>query len=233
MNIAIIPARGGSKRIPRKNIKDFCGKPIIAYSIETAIKCGLFSRVIVSTDDVEIANIAKERGAEVPFIRPAELADDHTGTVPVIAHAIKASNEGDCIIKMVCCIYPAAPMIEIGDLVTAHLMLKQENTNYVFPIAAFPSAIQRALRQKNDGYVEPFYPEYIKTRTQDLEIAYFDAGQFYFGKADAWLAGKSLHPNGKGLLIPEKRVIDIDTPEDWERAQLIYSYLNKAEAIRL
>jgi pseudaminic acid cytidylyltransferase len=232
VNIAIIPARGGSKRIPRKNIKDFCGKPIIAYSIEAAIKCGLFSSVIVSTDDLEIANIAKERGAEVPFMRPAELADDHTGTVSVIAHAIKASIEKDRIIKTVCCIYPAAPMIEIGDLVAAHLMLKQQNTNYVLPIAAFPSAIQRALRQKNDGYVEPFYPEYVKNRTQDVEAAYFDAGQFYFGKTEAWLSGQSPHSNAKGLLIPEGRVVDIDTPEDWEKAEAIFNYLKSIEVSR-
>jgi pseudaminic acid cytidylyltransferase len=225
MSLAVIPARGGSKRIPRKNIKEFCGKPMIAYAIEAAIKSRLFSRVIVSTDDLEIANISKEFGADVPFMRPEELADDYTGTVPVVAHVIKACNERGWVFKKVCCIYPAVPMIEVGDLVAAYFMLKQEGTDYVFPIAAFPSAIQRALRQKKDGYVQPFYPEYQQTRTQDLESAYFDAGQFYFGKVDAWLAGKSLHEHGRGLHIPEARVIDIDTPEDWERAQLFYRFL--------
>lgn len=226
MKIAIIPARGGSKRIPRKNIKNFCGKPMIAYAIEAAIGCGLFDHVIVSTDDQEIARVAREYGAEIPFMRPAELAGDHTATVPVVAHAIETCRKQGWSARLACCIYPAVPLIQAQDLHDAYALLEQGNAEYAFTIAPFPSAIQRALRRLPDGNVRAFNPEYVNARTQDLEHAYYDAGQFYWGKAEAWLNGLSPHQAGKGLVIPGWRAVDIDTPDDWERAEVIYQLLN-------
>lgn len=229
MKIAVIPARGGSKRIPRKNIREFAGKPMIAYAIEAARGCGLFDHVIVSTDDEEIARIASEYGAEIPFMRPAELADDHTATVPVIAHAIEACRKNGWLAQLVCCIYPAVPLIQTQDLLDAHALLEPGGSDYAFAITPFPSAIQRALRRLPDGNMRAFNPEYINTRTQDLEPAYYDAGQFYWGKAEAWLNGLSPHQSGKGLVIPEWRAVDIDTQDDWARAEVIYQLLNPGE----
>lgn len=225
MKIAVIPARGGSKRIPRKNIKLFHGKPMITYAIEAALDSKIFDRVIVSTDDADIADVAKAHGAELPFIRPTELADDHTPTVPVIAHAIGICNELGWSVQDVCCIYPGVPFISIEDLRGAHEQLVSTGTNYVFPVTGFPSPIQRALRRLHDGTVRPFQPEYAATRTQDLEPGYFDVGQFYWGRKQAWLDGLSIHLNGTTFVIPEWRVVDIDTPSDWERAELVYAAL--------
>jgi pseudaminic acid cytidylyltransferase len=227
VNIAVIPARGGSKRIPRKNIKLFHGKPMIGYAIQAALACEAFDRVIVSTDDAEIAEVAKNCSAEIPFIRPPHLADDHTPTVPVIAHAIRACDELGWNIKNVCCIYPGVPFVSIGDLRAAHDHLFSTGAQYVFPVTGFPSPIQRALRRLPDGSVRPFQPEHAATRTQDLEPGYFDAGQFYWGRKDAWLGGLNLHLNGTTLVIPEWRVVDIDTPADWDRAELLYAILSE------
>ena len=222
MNIAVIPARGGSKRIPRKNIKLFCGKPMIAYAIEAAQKSRLFDHVVVSTDDQGIAQVAQDLGAEVPFIRPAELADDYTGTTPVIAQAIAACREIGWRMDYVCCIYPCVPLIEVTDLELAFEHLLTTKANYVFPVAEFSSAIQRALKLFPDGCMQPFYPEYETTRTQDLEAAYYDVGQFYWGTVSAWLSLFNIHSTGLGLRIPNWRVVDIDTPEDWQRAEIMY-----------
>lgn len=225
MKIAVIPARGGSKRIPRKNIKPFAGKPMIAHAILAAKESCLFDHVLVSTDDKEIGKIAQEWGAETPFLRPLELADDHTPTVPVIAHAISACLSSGWEVEHACCIYPGVPFIRIDDLSAAHDLLLESGADYSFPVTAFPSAIQRALRRLQNGHMQPFYPEYEMTRTQDLEPAYHDAGQFYWGKADAWISGKRIHSNGAGYLIPNWRVVDIDNQEDWERAELYYKLL--------
>ena len=228
MKIAVIPARGGSKRIPRKNIKLFCGKPMIAYAIEAAQKSGLFDHVVVSTDDQEIAQVAQDWGAEVPFIRPAALANDYTGTTPVIAQAIAACQEIGWAMDYVCCIYPCVPLIEVADLRLVFEYLLQTQANYAFPVAEFPSAIQRALKRLADGRMQPFYPEYTITRTQDLEPAYYDAGQFYWGTVSAWLSLFNLHSTGLGIIIPNWRVVDVDTPEDWQRAEIMYKMmLNK------
>lgn len=226
MRLAVIPARGGSKRIPRKNIKPFHGKPMIGYAIEAALTSNAFDRVIVSTDDAEIAEVAKTYGAELPFIRPPELADDHTPTVPVIAHAIEKCKSMGWNVAEVCCIYPGVPFISKEDLRCAHDQLVATGAHYVFPITSFPSPIQRALRRLPDGRVQPFQPEYAATRTQDLVPGYFDAGQFYWGKASSWLEGLNLHLNGTTLVIPEWRVVDIDTPSDWARAELLYATLS-------
>ena len=193
MKIAVIPARGGSKRIPRKNIKPFHGKPMIGYAIQAALTSKAFDRVIVSTDDAEIAEVAKAHGAELPFVRPQELADDHTPTVPVIAHAIRACDELGWNIEDVCCIYPGVPFISTDDLRAAHEQLVSTGAHYVFPVTGFPSPIQRALRRLPDGSVRPFQPEHAATRTQDLEPGYFDVGQFYWGRKSAWLDGLNIH----------------------------------------
>lgn len=223
MRLAVIPARGGSKRIPRKNIKSFHGKPMIGYAILAALASKVFDRVIVSTDDAEIAEVAKAYGAELPFVRPAELADDHTPTVPVIAHAIRNCDELGWDVEEVCCIYPGVPFISISDIRVAHQQLVSSGANYVFPVTGFPSPIQRALKRLPNGAVHPFQPEYAATRTQDLEPGYFDVGQFYWGRKQAWLDGLNIHLNSSTLVIPEWRVVDIDTPADWERAELVYS----------
>jgi pseudaminic acid cytidylyltransferase len=225
MRLAVIPARGGSKRIPRKNIKPFHGKPMIAYAIQAAFASKVFDRVIVSTDDVEIAEVATAHGAELPFIRPPELADDHMPTVPVIAHAIRTCDELGWDVEDVCCIYPGVPFISTDDLRLAHEQLVSTSANYVFPVTGFPSPVQRALRRLPDGSVRPFQSEYASARTQDLEPGYFDVGQFYWGNAKSWLARLNVHLTGSTLVIPEWRVVDIDTPADWERAELLYAAL--------
>lgn len=223
MSLAVIPARGGSKRIPRKNIKPFAGKPMIAYAIDAALASGQFSTVIVSTDDSEIAEIARQHGAEVPFLRPADLSDDFTPTVPVVAHAIRSMMDLGATPDLVCCIYPGVPMIDAADLGTARECLLSSQAQYAFPVAPFPAAIQRALRRDaTTGAAQPFSPQYVNTRTQDLEPAYFDAGQFYWGRRQAWLDGLSLHGHGTTVVLPEWRVVDIDTADDWARAEILY-----------
>jgi pseudaminic acid cytidylyltransferase len=221
MNIAVIPARGGSKRIPRKNIKVFCGKPMIAYAISAAKESGLFDHIVVSTDDKEISQISNEWGAETPFVRPVELANDYTATVPVIAHAIEACQAQGWKFDNVCCIYPCVPFIQIDDLIGALGRLAESKADYCFPVAEYPSAIQRALKRLSNGKMQPFYPEFEKTRTQDLEPAYYDAGQFYWGKSDAWLSNPNIHSSGLGYAIPNWRVVDIDTSDDWARAEML------------
>lgn len=226
MTLAVIPARGGSKRIPRKNIRSFAGKPMIAFAIDAALSSGQFKHVVVSTDDAEIAEIARRHGADVPFLRPAELSDDFTPTVPVVAHAIAACCDLGMAAELVCCIYPGVPMIDPADLVAAREQLMATSAGYAFPVAPFPAAIQRALRRdKETGTARPFNPEYVNTRTQDLEPAFFDAGQFYWGRRQAWLNGLSIHGNGTTIVLPEWRVVDIDTLDDWDRAELLYRAL--------
>lgn len=228
MNLAIIPARGGSKRIPRKNIRPFAGKPMIRYAIDAALASGLFGHVVVSTDDPEIADIARAGGAEVPFLRPASLSDDHTPTVPVIAHAIEACAALGWSADQVCCLYPCGPLLEPADILAAYELLVRAGADYAFPVVPFPSAIQRALRREPDGTTRPFFAEYVDTRTQDLEPAFHDAGQFYWGRTEAWLAGRSIHGHGATIVLPEWRVVDIDTPEDWDRAEALFRALGSA-----
>lgn len=221
MNIAIIPARGGSKRIPRKNIKEFCGRPMIAYAITAAKDSDLFEHIVVSTDDEEIAQIARAWGAETPFVRPPELANDYTATVPVIAHGIDACRSLGWNFDHVCCIYPGVPFIQTDDLRGALVGLTSGDADYCFPVAEYPSVIQRALKLLSNGKTQPFYPEFVITRTQDLEPAYHDAGQFYWGKAEAWLTNPKIHSSGLGYVIPNWRVVDIDTQDDWVRAEVL------------
>ena len=222
MKIAIIPARGGSKRIPRKNIKNFCGKPMIAYSIEAALQSELFDKVIVSTDDKEIAKMAQAYGAEVPFIRPPELSDDLTPTIPVIAHAIKElKKEGP--VDIACCIYATAPFIQIETLKEAHDLLLKNQSDYTFSATSFAFPIQRAIKLDKNKHVEMFNPEHFNTRSQDLEEAYHDAGQFYFGKTEAWLNERPIFSvNSTAVILARHLVQDIDTMEDFKRAELMY-----------
>ncbi|EKF17397.1 pseudaminic acid cytidylyltransferase [Nitratireductor pacificus] len=226
MRLAVIPARGGSKRIPRKNIRPFCGRPMIAWSIDAARGSGCFDKIIVSTDDEEIAAVARQCGAETPFMRPAELSDDHAGTVPVIAHAVEWHRQNGVAPDRVCCLYATAPFVQAEDLRTGLKMLEAEDCAYVFPVTSYPFPIQRAVRLTGEGRVEMFSPEHFYTRSQDLEEAYHDAGQFYWGRAGAWLGGEPIFsPGSIPLILPSYRVQDIDTLEDWKRAEWLFQAL--------
>lgn len=222
MRLAVIPARGGSKRIPRKNIKPFGGKPMIAWSIEAARQSGCFDRVVVSTDDEEIAAVARELGAAVPFMRPAALADDHAGTLAVMRHAVDACGV-DRATGRVCCIYATAPFLLAEDLRRGLEILEQTGADYAFSVTSFAFPIQRALRLTPRGRVEMFDPAQFATRSQDLEEAWHDAGQFYWGSAAAWLDEAPLFGHGAApVILPRHRVQDIDTPEDWLRAEWLF-----------
>lgn len=226
MRIAIIPARGGSKRIPRKNIKVFHGKPMIAYSIEAALKSGCFDRIIVSTDDQEIADIALKYGAEVPFLRPSAIADDFATTMDVMEHAIQYLATQNISPEFVCCIYATAPFIVSDDLRKGLDILKETKVEYAFSATSFPFPIQRAIKLTEKGTVKMFSEQYADTRSQDLIEAYHDAGQFYWGKTSAFIARKAIFDeHSKVVLLPRKRVQDIDTVEDWELAEALFAIL--------
>lgn len=222
MRLAVIPARGGSKRIPRKNIREFCGRPIIAWSIEAALQSGCFDRVVVSTDDEQIAAAARACGAEAPFLRPAALADDHAGTLAVMRHAVETLAV-DRQAGRVCCIYATAPFLRAEDLRRGLETLEQSGADYAFSVTSFAFPIQRALRLTPRGRVEMFDPAQFATRSQDLEEAWHDAGQFYWGRAAAWLDKAPLFGHGAApVILPRHRVQDIDTPEDWLRAEWLF-----------
>ena len=227
MKIAVIPARGGSKRIPRKNIRLFGGKPMIVWSIEAALASRCFDRIIVSTDDEEIADVARRFGADVPFIRPPELSDDHTGTIPVIAHAIKVEQQLGHAATAVCCVYATAPFLQAEDICRGLEQLEQTGAQYAFSVTSYPFPIQRAIRMTAANRVEMFWPEQFNTRSQDLEPAFHDAGQFYWGRPQAWLAAKPIFSSESvPVLLPRHFVQDIDTPEDWKRAELMLAAMS-------
>jgi N-acylneuraminate cytidylyltransferase len=222
MRIAVIPARGGSKRIPRKNIKNFCGKPMIAWSIEAAKASALFDRIFVSTDDAEIADIAKQWGAEVPFMRPAELSNDYAGTTEVIAHATQWALDQGFELDAVCCIYATTPFIQADDLKRGLTALESGDWAYAFTATDFAAPIFRSFKQNAEGGIEMFYPEHFSTRSQDLPTVLHDAGQFYWGRPSAWIEGKRIFDrHSTTVMIPRWRVQDIDTQEDWERAEIL------------
>ena len=228
--LAINPACLGSKRIPRKNIKLFCAKPMIAWSIEAALQSGCFDQVIVSTDDREIAEVARQYGATVPFMRPAELSDDHTGTVPVIQHAIEWVNAQGQPVEQACCLYATAPFVSAEDINRGLDILDATQSDYAFSVTSYAFPIQRAIRLNDEGRVQMFNPEYFNIRSQDLEEAFHDAGQFYWGTADAWLKGRMIFGAGSvPVPLPRHRVQDIDTPEDWVRAEWLFKAM-QAEA---
>jgi N-acylneuraminate cytidylyltransferase len=222
MNLCVIPARGGSKRIPRKNIREFCGKPIIAWSIEAALASGCFDRVIVSTDDEEIAAVARQWGADVPFMRPAKLADDYAGTLPVIAHATEWAVAESPALEAVCCLYPTAPLVEAADIRRGLNLLEQGDWDYCFTATEFAAPIFRGFTESESGGLEMVFPEYYAARSQDLPVVLHDAGQFYWGRPQAWREDRLLFgPNSCPLRLPRWRVNDIDTEDDWHRAELI------------
>ncbi|WP_336933538.1 pseudaminic acid cytidylyltransferase [Acinetobacter bereziniae] len=223
MNLAVIPARGGSKRIPHKNIKFFLGKPMIAWSIEAALSCGIFDEVWVSTDDIEIAEISKRYGAKVPFIRPDKISDDFSTTADVMAHAVGYyKNEFLNIPDLVCCIYATAPFISIKDLLEGAKSIKKDDLDYVFSATKFSFPIQRALKIKKDGKIDMISPSFYQKRSQDCEEYWHDAGQFYWGKSSAWLEKKDIFLSDSGIVsLPNYRVQDIDTLDDWVRAELM------------
>lgn len=226
MRLAVIPARGGSKRIPRKNIRPFAGKPIVAYSIEAARASALFDRVIVSTDDEEIARVARDCGAETPFVRPRELSDDHTGTNAVVRHAISWCGEHGALPQHVCCIYATAPFVQPRYLREGYERLVASGKSFAFSVTSFAFPIQRALRIGADGCVQPIWPENIARRSQDLEETYHDAGQFYWGTAQAFLDDVVLYSAASvPVILPRHLVQDIDTEEDWVRAELMFRAL--------
>ena len=222
-SVAVIPARGGSKRIPRKNVRPFLGVPLIIRTLQVIEASGLFDRVVVSTDDDEVAALARGAGAEVPFRRPAALADDLTGTRPVIQHAIgELERDQDGSLGLVCCVYATAAFVTSEDLIEARELLMETAASFVFTATTFPAPIQRALRRLPDGSCEMLDPQHRFTRSQDLEEAYHDAGQFYWGTRDAWLGDEpTFGPSSRLFVLPRWRVQDIDTPEDWHRAELM------------
>ena len=222
MKIAVIPARGGSKRIPRKNIKVFGGKPMIAWSIGVAQASKLFDQIIVSTDDAEIADIALAHGAAVPFIRPAELSDDHTSTGAVLAHATRWALDSTPQLQGVCCIYATAPLLQMEDLQKGWSELVSGNWDYTFTATKIPSNIYRSFSIEGDGAVKMLYPGHYLTRSQDLPNLYQDAGQFYWGRPKAWLRQSPIFQGkSKAITIPAWRVQDIDSLDDWARCEAI------------
>jgi pseudaminic acid cytidylyltransferase len=228
MKIAVIPARGGSKRIPRKNIKIFCGKPMIAWSIDVAKATGLFGRIIVSTDDLEIAAVSKSFGAEVPFLRPAELSDDYAGTTEVVAHTIRWAIDQGLDLEAVCCIYATAPFVRAADIMQSWDTIALEGGACSFPVTDYAAPIFRSFSQLPTGGVEMFFPEHYATRSQDLPCALHDAGQFYWARPSYWLSGADFYgSSARPIVIPRWRVQDIDTQDDWERAEIMQNILTR------
>lgn len=229
MNICIIPARGGSKRIPRKNIKTFAGKPMIEWSITAAINASCFDHIVVSTDDREIAQISMRVGAEVPFIRPAELSEDYTPTGAVVRHALESLVVGHAFSDIkVCCLYATAPFVSASDIDKSLLILNSARCDFVLPVTSYAFPVQRALNLDANGtFLEMREPVEFATRSQDLKESFHDAGQFCWGFAEAWISGDS--PFTRKTLpyfLPRFRVQDIDTAEDWERAELLHKVIH-------
>ena len=228
MNVAIIPARIGSQRIPKKNVKPFVGTPIIAYSISVARETKLFDRIIVSTDSKEIARVVEDYGAEVPFMRPMELADDYTGTDEVALHALKWLLERGESVEYICCIYATAPFIQAKYICQGYEILRKQRATSAFAVSHFSYPIFRALKVNETGNLEMFWPQYTETRSQDLPDAYQDAAQFYWAESNIFLERKSfLSENTVPIVIPRHLVHDIDTHEDWEVAELVFKALYK------
>lgn len=227
ITVAIIPARGGSKRIPRKNIREFCGRPILTYPVATALgaKSGnsaLFDEVFVSTDDENIAAVARHAGATV-IARPAELADDYATTVQVIGHAVRYLRGQGAIVAHACCIYPCTPFVEPQDLDLGARELATHRGQYAFPVTRFRTSPMRAMRVLEDMRVEVVHPSFENVRSQDFDPRYHDAGQWYWGTGDAWVNEVPIYSRDtRAVIIPSGRGIDIDNEEDWQLAEAIY-----------
>jgi pseudaminic acid cytidylyltransferase len=228
MNVCIIPARGGSKRIPKKNIRDFCGKPMIARSIEAAKAAGIFDRIIVTTDAEEIAVVAKACGAEVPFIRPPELSDDHASTDAVVIHALNWFKNSGIELEYACCLYATAPFVKPEYLRKGLELVKSAGASTGFSVTSFPFPIFRGLKINQKGALEMFWPEHRLTRSQDLPEAFHDAGQFYWLNVRKYMKTPTLYaPDAVPIILPRHLVQDIDTPEDWARAEFMFQSLEK------
>jgi pseudaminic acid cytidylyltransferase len=229
--LALIPARGGSKRIPRKNVREFHGKPMIAWSIEAARSAGVFGEVVVSTDDEEIAETGRNWGAETPFRRPASHADDNTGIREVIVQGIEEMGKLGRMPEFVCCVIATAPAVRPGDIRRGLEQLMESGAHFAFSVTRFPSPVQRAMRIREDGRLEMMHPEFRLARSQDMEEAYHDAAQFYWGRSASFLDRSQWipAPSSVPVVLPMERVLDIDTPEDWARAEKLFP-LMRAEA---
>lgn len=226
MNVAVIPARGGSKRIPRKNVRPFGGKAMIVHSIDTARASGLFDRIIVCTDDEEIAQVAQDYDAEVPFRRPAELADDYAGTTEVVAHAVEWLQQRHVSLGPVCCLYATAPLVQATELRIGFERLQLGQWKFVFSATTFASPVFRGFTERADGGLEMLFPRHFRSRSQDLAECYHDAGQFYWGQPEAWARrAKIFDCHSTIVKLPRWRVQDIDTEEDWRSAEWIYEQL--------
>lgn len=226
MKVAIIPARGGSKRIPRKNIKDFFGKPLILYSIEVALRSKLFDKVIVSTDDEEISEIAQNAGAEVPLIRPKELSDDFISSGEAVNHMINYLHSIGEQIDYVCTIYATAPLLDEKYLIEGYEKLKESDAHQSFSVTTMPFPIQRTFMITKNNRCKMFTPEYFSVRSQDLEESYQDAGQFYWQNLNVKATDIPFGQDSIPIVLPRYLVQDIDTIEDWERAEIMYEVLH-------
>jgi len=228
--IAIIPARGGSKRIPRKNIKEFNGKPVIAYSIEAALNSNLFSEVMVSTEDKDIAEISSKYGAKVPFLRSEKNSDDFAGPGDVVYEVLKEYEQVGQVFDYSCCIYATAPLISVSRLIDGYELLLNSNFDVVFPVGCYSSPIWRSYKMNGQGRVEMNFPEHEKKRSQDLPSSYYDAGQFYWFRIANFvtLKNKNIFGASKGaIVLRDNEVQDIDTLDDWRMAEVKFSYSKK------
>lgn len=223
-NLCIIPARGGSKRIPRKNVKPFLGKPMLAYSIEAAKQSGLFDEIMVSTDDAEIAEVAKQYGAKVPFLRSSETASDFATTNDVIREVLQKYNEIGQEFDNFCCFYATAPLVQSKDVVAAYERLLNSSFTLVYPVVQFSYPIWRCLDLKEDGTMTRHWPEFEMSRSQDLPKEYHDTGTFYWHKTKEWLSGNILVG---GIEVDETSIQDIDTETDWKLAEMKYRILHE------
>jgi pseudaminic acid cytidylyltransferase len=227
LNVAVILARGGSKRVPRKNIKNFCGKPMVAWPIEMAKESNLFDHILVSTDDEEIANISRSFLAEVPFTRPSDLSNDYAGTADVMAHSVNWMHAEGWEPEAICCIYATSVFLDKNDIKKGYDNLINGDWFYSFSATDFEYPIFRSFKKRNNGGVEMFFPEHFQSRSQDLPEALHDAAQFYWGKPESWLNKlKFFDQHSKPVIIPRWRIQDIDTMEDWKRAELLFKLIN-------
>ena len=227
MKIAIIPARGGSKRIPRKNIKDFLGKPVISYSILAALESGLFDEVMVSTDDEEIAKVAIQYGAKVPFLRSTEASNDFAGTAAVLEEVLNIYKKQERFFDLACCLYAVAPLIKVAKINEAHQLMKDKNLDCCFPVCRYSNPILRALEMDTNNKVRMIWPEYENKRTQDLPPAYFEVGQFFWFKTEPFLkSGEFMTDATAAIELNELEVQDIDNITDWKIAELKFRLID-------
>lgn len=230
MNVCIIPARGGSKRIPKKNMREFCGKPMIAHSILAARRSGVFDRILVSTDSEDIAEVARAWGGEVPFMRPEELSDDHASTDAVLLHALQWLAQQDDDVEYACCLYATAPFVQPDFLVQGLKLLEASDSVSAFSVTSFPFPIFRGLKVNEMGHLEMLWPEHRLTRSQDLQETYHDAGQFYWVHVGRYMTLPAIYADDAlPVILPRYLVQDIDTEEDWARAELMFQTLEETD----